>query len=398
MDIADLVQNGESSRSPQSRSLNHADSDIAMDMDSTNNHPHRPDLILPQWDVPPPRHLHSSHDLISLLHLDTLYNTYVRPYAEFNPDDEGGDKKGTNNNGAGRQYRRKKMEKGYWHLIEDCIDPTPTGTKIENQSLLPISQDFMNPTGIPPNLFADQIEMLPNEAFQVAKLEVGHREDGYSGGIKVGVREAEERRKKKRAAKLSLGPSTSTSDLKNQANSNSIHSPGLPSPSFPYQIPGQPTSRPGSTPSTPLLPVLPPQIFPSGPGSNPNISQSQSQNQNAFSRKSSFPGQSQSQGQGQGARPFPTNPSQAPGQGRPYNPNPNKRPGSVDFGNSNSLKRVKSGSVGPATGSRSASPMPPGSTSQFGSGQGQGGSGPGPGPGPGSKKFKIGMRSKTEGV
>ncbi|WWC68414.1 uncharacterized protein I206_102341 [Kwoniella pini CBS 10737] len=363
----DLVQNGGSSKSPraqaQSQSRNQVESDVIMDnadLQRTSN------FILPQWDIPPPRHLHSSQDLISLLHLDTLYNTYVRPYAEQNPDDnadvQGGDKK--NINGPNRQFRRKKMEKGYWHLIEDCIDPTPTGTKIENQSLLPISQDFMNPTGIPPNLFADQIQMLPTEAFQVATLEVGLKEDGYSGGIKVGVREAEERRKKKRAAKLSIGPISSNTELKNQG-SHVIPSPSLPSPSFPYQIPGQSNSTPG----TPLLPVLPPQKFP---------------NQNTFSRKTSFPSNI-NQGQTQGIKPFPIkgqNQYQS-GQGKPYNPN--KRPGSIDFGNSNSQKRVKSGSVGPVgSGSRSASPMPSNS-------QGQGSI-------QGSNKIKIGMRSKTEGI
>ncbi|WVW80401.1 hypothetical protein I302_102382 [Kwoniella bestiolae CBS 10118] len=341
----DLIQNGESSRSPRtaSNAVTHGDTDIVMDSHESRNGVSS--LILPQWDVPPTRHLHSSLDLISLLHLDTLYNDYVRPYAEINPEDLE----------KGQQHRRRKLEKGYWHLIEDCIDPTPTGTKLDNQSLLPISQDLMLPTGPPPNLYADPIEMLPDDAFQVAKLEAGHKEDGYSAGVKLGVREAEEKRRRKKANKLSLA-NPKPPDSRTPA----IPSPGIPSPSFSSQ------PRPGSTPGTPLLPVPAP-----------------SSSKSTFGRKPSFPSS-------QGVKPFGQ--AQGQGQGRPYNPN--KRPGSSERqlqGQGQQQKKFKSGSVGPSTvpyrpaggggsGSRSASPMP---LTQLG-GQGQ--------------KLKQSMRSKTEGV
>ncbi|WRT65922.1 uncharacterized protein IL334_002873 [Kwoniella shivajii] len=346
----DFVQNGESSRSPRPN----GDTDIAM------NEEKKPQstLILPEWDVPPNKPLHASLDLISLLHLDTLYNTYVRPYADLNPDDHVDGEPGENGIKSAQRHRRRKLDKGYWHLIEDCIDPTPTGTKLDNQSLLPLSQDYMHPPGHPLNIYSGDIEMLPNDAFQSAKLEAGHKEDGYSKGEKLGVKEAEERRKKKRAAKLSIAP---TSD---KHSSPALPSPGIAN-SNSSQIQHQ-THVP-STPGTPLLPVAPPQRFPFN------------QNQ-PYNRKLSNAPQS-------GVRPFPS------GQGRPYAPNPNKRPSSVEA--QGTQKRVKSGSVGPSgsgsgnkpngMGSRSASPMP-----QF--------QGPGQGQNQGQKKYKSGMRSMTEGV
>lgn len=78
--------------------------------------------------VAPAKPIHSSQDLISLLHLDTLYNTYVRPFADL-PGDEGQPGAGADGNDAFQRGKkkatsmpgRKKMEKGYQHLIEDCI-------------------------------------------------------------------------------------------------------------------------------------------------------------------------------------------------------------------------------------------------------------------------------------
>jgi hypothetical protein len=85
--------------------------------------------------APPPKHIHASHDLISLLHLDSLYNTYVRPFADaIGPEDdamkdEGGDGDGMQVDGEGpggagkkrKRGKRAKLEKGYTHLIDDCI-------------------------------------------------------------------------------------------------------------------------------------------------------------------------------------------------------------------------------------------------------------------------------------
>lgn len=63
----------------------------------------------------PAKHLHASHDLITLLHLDTHYNTYVRPYFEPIPetDDESAPPK--------RPRKKQTLSKGYVGLLEDCI-------------------------------------------------------------------------------------------------------------------------------------------------------------------------------------------------------------------------------------------------------------------------------------
>jgi hypothetical protein len=64
--------------------------------------------------VPGEKHLHPSLDLISLLHLDTLYDTFVRPYADAEEDELGsGEKVG--------KGKKRRLEKGYAGLIEDCI-------------------------------------------------------------------------------------------------------------------------------------------------------------------------------------------------------------------------------------------------------------------------------------
>lgn len=54
--------------------------------------------------------------MISLLHLDGLYNTYVRPYFDPIPetDDEGNEK-------PTRQKKKQGLSKGYGVLLEDCI-------------------------------------------------------------------------------------------------------------------------------------------------------------------------------------------------------------------------------------------------------------------------------------
>lgn len=66
--------------------------------------------------VIPQKHLHASLDLISLLHLDSHYNTYVRPY--FDPVAETDDEAE-----VPRPRARKKqgLSKGYVGLLEDCI-------------------------------------------------------------------------------------------------------------------------------------------------------------------------------------------------------------------------------------------------------------------------------------
>lgn len=170
-----IIQNGESSKSPHTQGINgdltKADGDVEM-MDGENGagvelgRPEVKDgderiekerkrgtarLILPHWDgkcirflcvflshklsgfndfcmtlVAPVKPIHSSQDLISLLHLDTLYNTYVRPFAdlpgdESQPGADGNDTLQRAKKKAANMPGRKKMEKGYQHLIEDCI-------------------------------------------------------------------------------------------------------------------------------------------------------------------------------------------------------------------------------------------------------------------------------------
>lgn len=148
----DIPQYGESSRSPQAirTGLNGS---TGSNGDAANGHAESLDrklarLILPEWDgtsiqslcsplsssdltyapVPPAKHLHVSHDAITLLHLDTLYNTHVRPYANPNIGEDGvkdehDDDDMGETHGAKRKKgpKRRKMEKGYTHLIDDCI-------------------------------------------------------------------------------------------------------------------------------------------------------------------------------------------------------------------------------------------------------------------------------------
>jgi hypothetical protein len=70
--------------------------------------------------------LHASLDLISLLHLDGLYNTYVRPY--FDPVPETDDEADAGGGGGARPRKPQKkqgMSKGYVGLLEDCIGGYP---------------------------------------------------------------------------------------------------------------------------------------------------------------------------------------------------------------------------------------------------------------------------------
>lgn len=122
-------------------------------------------LILPVWDgmcllksllyilihclVPPPKPLHPSHDLISLLSLASLYNSYVRPYASGVDDDSvpGGavvDGEGVKNEpmgsaglagrakgGVPQRQKGTRLERGYTSLLDDCIGESfsPKGHK-----------------------------------------------------------------------------------------------------------------------------------------------------------------------------------------------------------------------------------------------------------------------------
>ena len=101
--------------------------------------------------MPPFKHVHASQDLITLLHLDGLYNTYVRPFTEQQADDQhqnategvggsggapdamdgfgvkGEDGQIINGDMAGqggkkvRAKKKRRLEKGYAHLLEDVM-------------------------------------------------------------------------------------------------------------------------------------------------------------------------------------------------------------------------------------------------------------------------------------
>ncbi|KAL7423704.1 hypothetical protein Q5752_001286 [Cryptotrichosporon argae] len=222
--------------------------------------PSKTALILPEWDARPPKHLHASLDLISLLHLDGLYNTFVRPYMDAVASDDEGDGEGADARaeGAGEggpngptpsRKRRKKagLVKGYVGLLEDVIDPLPASVKAP-PSLLPLLGDLQPPNAQhapaahgPPQLYAGPLEPLDSSALGVARLELGVRVEGYAGGEKAGVKEAEEKRKRKQ---LRLSQSVA---------------PDLPplSPS-PYAAPLVPQSLPRRLSSTPARGVSTP--------------------------------------------------------------------------------------------------------------------------------------------
>lgn len=70
--------------------------------------------------VYPLRPVHASQDLITLLNLDGLYNTHVLPYVDVVADD-GAEEGASMIGNAGKKKAKMKMEKGYQHLLHDCI-------------------------------------------------------------------------------------------------------------------------------------------------------------------------------------------------------------------------------------------------------------------------------------
>jgi hypothetical protein len=95
-------------------------------------------IVEAETPVFPLRPVHASHDMISLLNLTGLHATHVRPYAATSAedgqvsDDEG---QGPTSN---RARRRMKIEKGYQHLLPDCIGsslPTAVGGLADRKTL-----------------------------------------------------------------------------------------------------------------------------------------------------------------------------------------------------------------------------------------------------------------------
>jgi hypothetical protein len=121
--------------------------------------------------------------MITLLSLQGLYNTHVRPYAANQDDGQGSDEEAGQ---TGNKRRRIKIEKGYQHLLPDCIgqsrpsrrdmklikDPVPAGDKT-GVALLQLLGDFGNPPGPGPELPEGPLEMLGMDVFQSARLEPG---------------------------------------------------------------------------------------------------------------------------------------------------------------------------------------------------------------------------------
>lgn len=125
--------------------------------------------------------------MITLLNLGGLYNTHVRPYAANQDEGQGSDEEAGGGGQTGNKRRRIKIEKGYQHLLPDCIgqsfssllmelklmiDPVPAGDK-SGVALLPLLGDFGNPPGPGPELPEGPLEMLGMEVFQSARLEPG---------------------------------------------------------------------------------------------------------------------------------------------------------------------------------------------------------------------------------
>ena len=192
--------------------------------------------------VPAPKHLHTSHDIVSLLNLESIFDTFVRPYSDpvvlpdgqsfervkvepngttavdgedgiDQPDGAGG---GDGENAGdtkpivpkrvgGKGHRRRMLIKGYTHLINDCIgedsfivlsqegltdipytDPMPLGPKRDHvgafsHTLGTLILDWTDPGSAPPNQVDQAVESIPPELFQNAVLKPG-RIDGVSVG------------------------------------------------------------------------------------------------------------------------------------------------------------------------------------------------------------------------
>nr|ODN95079.1 hypothetical protein L204_04426 [Cryptococcus depauperatus CBS 7855] len=318
-------------------------------------------LIMPQWDIPPIPPVHLSQDLLSMMHLDALYDIYVQPLTD---DTQPGTGIGIEGDESGLSWK-----KGYVHLIEDCIDPTPLGHNNNKCSLMSLLGDYIKnvhqppmPAPFPPGLINQQL--IPKEWYQRARLEAGLVHDGYIGGEKAGIREAEEKRRRKRVARINSAADAATID----ANF----------PSFPVS-----NAKSGSSASgTPAIPVAPPQRdYPRPPqrgtaspgiGSGVHISSSKSQQvqaQNARPMMFSAKQRPSSvdvviaryrRSGSRSASPMPSAGLLPPKQGqspsgvqRSFSPNKNKRPGSADI-QASQLKRPKS-AIG--FGRRPESPM-----------------------------------------
>ena len=66
-------------------------------------------------------------------------------------------------------------------VLRALSDPTPLGgERNDHQSLVPLIADLLGSHGPSPQLWTDPLELLPLEAFQVARLDSGMKQDGVS--------------------------------------------------------------------------------------------------------------------------------------------------------------------------------------------------------------------------
>jgi hypothetical protein len=204
----ELVQNGESSKSPSRHMTGNMPSSPRMNGSGPSLEERMSRLIMPTWQgtyhhrfqlmiVPPPKHVHASHNFVELLSLQSQYEDYVRPYFSPASADDGA---GAGAAGEGPNKKRKldvrKFDKGYQGLLDDCIgmlwhlatlmlDPVPNlaaDMKNGNRELLSLISDIhgpVNPLGrVMPDIWDRPIEMLPGQAFAAATLEVGSKVTG----------------------------------------------------------------------------------------------------------------------------------------------------------------------------------------------------------------------------
>lgn len=145
--------------------------------------------------VPPPKHVHASHNFVELLSLQSQYEDYVRPYFGSASADDGAGAAGEGPNKK-RKLDVRKFDKGYQGLLDDCIgmlrhlgtlmlDPVPNlaaDMKNGNRELLSLISDIhgpVNPLGrVMPDIWDRPIELLPGQAFAAATLEVGSKVTG----------------------------------------------------------------------------------------------------------------------------------------------------------------------------------------------------------------------------
>jgi hypothetical protein len=118
-------------------------------------------------------------------------------------------------------------------------------------SLLPLIPDMLDHEKPPYVSWTGPLVPLSSESLSSARLEQGTRVDGYAGGEKLGVREAEERRRRKKASRLSQSVAPDLPDLA------PIGSPAVTTSANTNFSAGASASVPPSNPAPPRGPRTP---------------------------------------------------------------------------------------------------------------------------------------------